>query len=76
MTMYALVKTDGREEMAGMVLSLHRSLEAAEAADAKLQRATRKANGADTWCPTRIVTPGKRVPVGYWLHRSEAVEAR
>jgi hypothetical protein len=59
--------------MAGKVLSIHRSREAAEAADAKLQRMTRRANGPTSWCQTRIVRPSKRVSVGYWLHRSETI---
>lgn len=71
MSKWALVMHDGRDEMAGRVLSLHKSQEAAEAADAKLQRATRRVNGATSWCQTRICRPAKRVTPGYWLHRSE-----
>ncbi|HET8646953.1 MAG TPA: hypothetical protein VFO85_15770, partial [Vicinamibacteria bacterium] len=70
-TMYALVMHDGRPEMAGRVLSWHRSEDAARRADARLQRHTRRACGPTSWCETRIVRPARHVPVGYWLHRSE-----
>lgn len=39
----------------GRVVSWHLSEEAAQAADAKLQRLTRKANGSGSYLPTRIV---------------------
>ena len=43
------------DDSIGSVVSIHSSVEAAKAADAKLQRMTKKANGKDSCLPTRII---------------------
>jgi hypothetical protein len=48
----------------GTVLSLHRTTEAAERADAALQRATRTGSGRDSYVPTIIVELTERVGRG------------
>lgn len=55
--MYALVNTMSQipSDSIGTVVSLHRSIEAAEMADGKLQRLTRKGNGQNSYLPTTIV---------------------
>ena len=54
--MYYLINTfsELRGPRGGLVLSTHRSFEAAEKASAKLQRAVRLSNGPNSYIPTRI----------------------
>lgn len=54
--MYALINTMcATGDSAGMILSMHRTEEAAEAADAALQRAIKRRNGQSSYLPTVIV---------------------
>jgi hypothetical protein len=56
--MYALVNTMSQipPRSIGHIVSLHRSREAATRAEARLQRGTRRANGRQSYLPTRIVS--------------------
>lgn len=64
--MYALVNTMDRvSPYLGTVISLHRTVAAADRADAVLQRRTRRRNGQHSYIPTTIVelvTPLRRQP--------------
>lgn len=55
--MYALINTMSgvQGDSIGAVVSIHRTIEAAAAADVKLQRQVRRANGDSSYLPTRIV---------------------
>lgn len=59
---YALINTMSAVpgDSIGAVVSTHRTIEAAEKADHKLQRMTRKANGSNSYLPTRIVKLTRR----------------
>ena len=53
--MYALVNTlNSLPGDVGTAVSLHRSVEAAEQANARLQRQVRAANGRDAYLPTLV----------------------
>lgn len=54
----------------GTILSQHRSVQAAENADAKLQRLTKAANGQSSYLPTRIVRLTAK-PSGRWIGNEE-----
>ena len=54
----------------GTILSKHRSIEAAERANAALQRATKRGNGASSYLPTRIVRLTRK-PSGRWIGNGE-----
>lgn len=56
------------------VISRHRTIEAAEAANNRLQRATRKYNGSNCWVPTKIEV-SYRYNMSRW-HYGETLEAR
>lgn len=64
--MYALVDTMDRvSPYLGTIISLHRTVAAADRADAVLQRRTRRRNGSSCYIPTCIVemiTPPRRQP--------------
>lgn len=54
--MFALVNTfNALPRTRGTVISVHPTLEAAEAAAARLQEAVRRANGRSSYLPTTIV---------------------
>lgn len=55
--MYALINTMTQipGDSIGTILSTHRTVEAAERADATLQRLTKRANGQTSYLPTTIV---------------------
>lgn len=59
---YALINTMSavQGDSIGAVVSIHKTYEAAEKADNKLQRMTRKANGSSSYLPTRIVRLTRR----------------
>lgn len=52
----------------GTVVSKHRSVEAASAANGKLQRAVRRANGQNSYLPTTIVGIRGRAARGMHVH--------
>lgn len=56
MTTYLLIDTFNRR-----LISRHRSLATAVAADRKYARAVKRANGRDSYIPTMIRAAGKRV---------------
>jgi len=68
--MYALVNTmESTQDTLGRVISTHRTRSAAEQANVKLQRMTRRANGASSYLPTMIIkTNLKR---GEWVRLIE-----
>ncbi len=70
--MYALVNTMDRwESHIGTIMSLHRSEEAAEAANSKHQRLVRK-NSPGSYLPTTVVPLVKgRYRRGQMLHSSD-----
>lgn len=70
--MYALINTMTAVpgDSIGTVLSTHRTIEAAERADSKLQRLTRKANGSTSYLPTRVVELVRR-PQGRYIANDE-----
>lgn len=47
------------------IISKHRTLEAAEAADAKHQRDVKRHNGRDSYIPTRIEQAKKISDIGF-----------
>ena len=58
--MYAVIDTQYRTARSrGRIISQHRSVETATAADSKLQRAVRRRNGQHSYLPT-IVCVGSR----------------
>ena len=59
----------------GRVLSVHRTIEAAEAADHRLQRLIKKNNGENSYLPTIIVAVIRRVRKGDFVHNNEIVTA-
>ncbi len=73
--MYALINTMGQtSDTIGAIISRHRTIEAAERADAKLQRAVRAANGSNSYLPTTIVRLTCR-PVGRFIAHHEWTQA-
>ena len=70
--MYALINTMQAisGDSIGTILSQHRSVAAAERADAKLQRLTRSSVGSTSYVPTTIVRLTCR-PVGRWIGNCE-----
>lgn len=64
--MYALVSTMNRvSPYLGRIISLHRTVAAADRADAVLQRRTRRCNGESCYIPTcvvELVAPLRRQP--------------
>jgi Cu/Ag efflux protein CusF len=66
----ALINTMTRmDTYVGTVLSLHRSVEAAEKADSELQRAVKRANGQNSYLPTIIREVDPKAKTGL-LHES------
>lgn len=53
----------------GRVISSHRSIEAAEKSDKKLQAGIRRSNGQNSYLPTVIVESNKRLGHGAWVYR-------
>ena len=51
----------------GTVLSVHRSWDNAQKAHTKLQKQIRKANGQNSYLPTRIVRSEKRFGKGIYM---------
>lgn len=69
--MYALINTMSRiDNYVGTIMSLHRSEEAAEAANAKHQRLVRK-HSRNSYLPTTVVRIAGRATRGQMLHRSD-----
>ena len=70
--MYALINTMNcvPGDSIGTIVSQHRTIDAAERADAKLQRLTKAANGANSYLPTRIVELTRK-PVGRYIGNAE-----
>jgi hypothetical protein len=70
--MYALINTMAQipGDSIGTVLSRHRTIAAAEAADSRIQRLTRKHNGKASYLPTRIVRLTRR-PSGRYIGNCE-----
>jgi hypothetical protein len=64
--MIALINTTNQIDniSIGTVISRHRTFFAAAAASAKFQADVRRANGANSYIPTRIVTLTRRHAVG------------
>lgn len=64
--MYALVSTMNRvSPYLGRIVSLHRTVAAADRANAALQRRTRRCNGSNCYIPTcvvELITPPRRQP--------------
>lgn len=60
--MFALINTVNAipGDSIGTVLSQHRTIEAADREDARLQRAVRRANGENSYLPTRVVRLTRR----------------
>lgn len=72
--MYAIINTmQAWDYYVGSVVSVHRTAEAAEAADAKLQRAVKRANGQNSYLPTVIRKLNCRAQNGDMIDRSEIV---
>lgn len=62
---YALLNTFARSsDSAGTLVSAHRTIAAASAANTRLQRRTERANGRGSYLPTQIVRLAKRLTVG------------
>lgn len=73
-TKYALMNTfPAWDQYAGEVVSFHRTREAAERADAALQRAVKRHNGRDSYLPTIIREVDARARKGM-LHDSWIAE--
>lgn len=72
--MYYLVnEMDNSEESAfGRVVSAHRTAAAAWRADARLQRAVKRANGGTSYLPTIVVRSRKRLRRGAAVYRRDA----
>ena len=68
--MIALINTFNEigNDSIGTVISLHRTMDAAEKKSAKFQADVRRANGANSYIPTRIVTLTERHAVGKHVH--------
>ena len=64
--MIALINTMNQigNDSIGTVISLHRTFAAAEAKSSKFQAAVKRANGSNSYIPTRIVTLTERHAVG------------
>lgn len=70
--MYALLnRMDSTDVFVGRVLSRHRTIEAAERANATLQRATRRANGRTCYIPCAIVELLADLRVRAWARRDD-----
>ena len=70
--MYALINTMSAVDVyVGRIVSQHRSAEAAEAADGRLQRKIKKTNGENSYLPTRIVHLIVRHRAGEMVARGE-----
>lgn len=74
--MYALINTMTQipGDSIGTILSTHRTVEAAEKADEKINRLTRKANGANSYLPTRVVKLTRK-PKGRYIGNDEWTDA-
>ena len=73
--MYALINTMSKlDNYVGTIMSLHRSEEAAEAANARHQRLVRK-HSRNSYLPTTIVSVKGRHHQGQMLHRSDVAAA-
>ena len=70
--MYALINTMNRVpcDSIGTVVSTHRTVAAAERADATLQRLTQRANGQTSYLPTAIVELTRK-PRGRYIANDE-----
>jgi hypothetical protein len=73
--MYALINTMSRlDNYVGSIQSIHRTKEAAESADARLQRFVRKYNGSNSYLPTTVAPLVKgRYRRGQMLHSSDVL---
>lgn len=73
--MFALINTFGSSgSTIGSVLSLHRTSEAAEAANERVQRTIRKGSGTGHYLPTTVVRLTKgRWRKGQHLHKLDTV---
>ena len=80
--MFAVINTmDRSDRVIGRIVSRHRTVETATAADSKLQRAVRRRNGPTSYLPTIVcqqvlesqfqTTHGTR---GSWAYRSDWVQ--
>ena len=70
--MYALInRMDSTDPYVGRVLSRHRTIAAAERANATLQRATRRAHGSTCYVPTAIVELRADLRVRAWARRDD-----
>jgi hypothetical protein len=67
--MYALVNTMFAIEngIIGRVISMHRTSDAAEKANEKLQRLTKKSNGQNSYLPTAIYPLKKTLSKRAWM---------
>lgn len=70
--MFALISTMNaiQGDSIGTILSTHRTIQAAEAASEKINKATKRANGANGYLPTRVVKLTKR-PAGRYIANDE-----
>lgn len=72
--MYALINTMSAVDVyVGRVLSMHRTAEAAETADTKLQRAVKRANGQNSYLPTVIRKINRKSFRGDMIERADVV---
>jgi hypothetical protein len=64
--MYALTNTFNCSDNFGTIISLHRTPEAARAADSRLQRRVRKYNSHNSYLPTTVIEllPGQNLRAG------------
>lgn len=70
--MYALINTmSALDNYLGTILSLHRTEEAADAANAKIQRTIQRDSGKDRYLPTTIRKIKGSHTKGAMIHRSD-----
>ena len=75
--MFAVVNTiESTDLIVGHVISAHHSIEAAERAEAKEQRAVKRYNSDNSYLPTRIVETERRVRKGDCVNKSELVSRK
>lgn len=74
--MYALINTmPAADCYIGRAVSMHRTEEAAQRADHKLQKLTRSANGSNSYLPTMIAPLNVRRAAGDMIERSDVAAA-
>ena len=72
--MYALINTHHRSDLhAGIIISRHRTEEAAWSAAEKHARAVTRANGRGSYVPTTIEEVLSSCRAGDWLRRSDVI---